>query len=107
MDLVNRSAAFPVIPERQTVNLLSAILLAHPSGLESLRTALMALPGVEVHAASPQGKLIITLETTDDAETMSMFEAIGKMDEVLSATMVYHQTESDPDKEFSYETDAA
>jgi nitrate reductase NapD len=95
------------ILERQAVNISSAILHARPGGAEALQQRLMGLPGVEVHAVSPDGKLVITIETPDDGETTKTFEAINMMEEVLSAAMVYHQTESDPDKELSYETDAA
>lgn len=95
------------LPERQAVNISSAILHARPDDLAALQQRLKDLPGIEVHAAAPDGKLIITVETPGDVETTDAFEAIGKLPQVLSASLVYHHTESDPDKELCYETDAA
>lgn len=43
--------------------------------------------------------MIVTIETGDDRGTVDAFTFISQMDDVLSASMVYHQTESDPDKE--------
>ena len=64
-----------------------------------MQRALASTAGVEVHAASDEGKLIITIESSGDRETADTFEAISKMDHVMSASMVYHQTESDPESE--------
>ncbi|CAB1370619.1 chaperone NapD [Denitratisoma oestradiolicum] len=89
------------------MNISSAILHALPGDLASLQQQLRELPGVEIHATADKGKLIISIETPGDLETTSIFEAIGKLPQVLSASLVYHQTESDPDKELCYETDAA
>jgi nitrate reductase NapD len=55
--------------------------------------------GVELHAISPEGKLIVTIETDSDRETVAAYERISKTDGVLSAAMVYHQIESEPDQE--------
>jgi len=55
--------------------------------------------GVEIHAASPEGKLTVTIETDSDRETIAAYERISKTDGVLSAAMVYHQIESEPDQE--------
>ena len=60
---------------------------------------LAALAGVEVHAISPEGKLIVTIETDDDGSNVATYERIGQLDGVMSAAMVYHQTESEPFKE--------
>jgi nitrate reductase NapD len=57
------------------------------------------MPGIEVHAASPEGKLIVTIETESDRETVAAYERISRTDGVLSAAMVYHQIESEPDQE--------
>ncbi len=89
------------------MNISSVILHARPGTAERLQDELQNLPGVEVHAISPEGKLIVSIESADDAGTSATFEAIGKLPQVLSASLIYHQFESDPDKEFSYESDAA
>jgi len=81
------------------VNISSAIVHARPGAAEAVRALLAATAGVEVHAVSDEGKLIVTIETDGDRSMADAFESIGRLDGVLSASMVYHQTESDPDKE--------
>ena len=80
---------------------------ARPGSAEVVRGRLEDMPGVEVHAVSPEGKLVVTIETEGDDATVAAFEAINRMEGVLSASMVFHQNESDPDKEVSNEPDAA
>ena len=60
---------------------------------------LAEVTGVEVHAVSPEGKIIVTLEAEDDAAVIRSYEIITLLDGVLSAAMVYNQTESEPEKE--------
>lgn len=81
------------------MNISSAIVHARPGHAEVVRHALAAIAGVEIHAVSAEGKLIVTIESPGDRETADTFEAISQMDHVMSTSMVYHQTESDPDKE--------
>ena len=80
---------------------------ARPGSAEAVRGRLEDMRGVEVHAVSPEGKLVVTIETEGDDATVAAFEAINRMEGVLSASMVFPQTESDPDKEVSNEPDAA
>ena len=81
------------------MNISSAIIHALPGHAAVVQAGLATLAGVEVHAISPEGKLIITIETDDDGSNVATYERIGQLDGVMSAAMVYHQTESEPDKE--------
>lgn len=51
--------------------------------------------------------MVVTIETPTDGETTETFETLSRTDDVLSVSMVFHQSESDPDKEICNETDAA
>lgn len=81
------------------MNISSAIIHALPGGVAVVQAGLATLAGVEVHAISPEGKLIVTIETDDDGSNAATYQLIGQLDGVMSAAMVYHQTESEPDKE--------
>ena len=81
------------------MNISSIIVHAKPTELMSVRGSLEQIPGVEVHAATDDGKLVVTIETDTDGETASTFDRINTMDGVMSAAMVFHQFESDPHKE--------
>jgi nitrate reductase NapD len=54
---------------------------------------LAALPGVEIHAHDPSGKLILTLETADEAAIVERLNAIYGIRGVLSAALVFHHIE--------------
>lgn len=81
------------------MNISSIIVHAKPAKLPSVRGSLEQLPGVEIQAASEDGRLIVTIETETDGETTSTFDRINQMDGVMSVAMVFHQFESDPDIE--------
>ena len=81
------------------MNISSIVVHAQPGRLPAVRGALEQIPGVEIHAATDDGKFVITIETETDGETASTFDRINVMDGVMSAAMVFHQYESDPEKE--------
>ena len=81
------------------MNISSIIVHAKPTELSSVRGSLEQIPGVEIHAVTYDGKLVVTIETDTDGETASTFDRINTMDGVMSAAMVFHQYESDPQKE--------
>ncbi len=81
------------------MNISSAIVHARPGELSIVQAGLATLAGVEVHGVSPEGKLIVTIETEDEGSNADTYQRIGQLDGVMSAAMVYHQTESEPDKE--------
>ena len=81
------------------MNISSAIVHARPGHAAEVQRTLAAIAGVEIHAVSDEGKLIITIESPGDRETADTFEAISQMDHVLSTSMVYHQTEAEPEAE--------
>ena len=81
------------------MNISSIIVHAQPAELLSVRSGLEQIPGVEIHAVTDDGKLVVTIETETDGETAGTFDRINTMDGVMSAAMVFHQFESDPQKE--------
>lgn len=85
------------------MNISSIIVIPHPERIAMVREALQRFAGVELHAVSPAGKMIVTLEADDDRQTAILYEQISLLDGVMSASMVYHQTESEPDTVISGE----
>ena len=81
------------------MNISSIIVHSQPTQLASVRGGLEQIPGVEIHAVTDDGKLVVTIETDTDGETAGTFDRINTMDGVMSAAMVFHQFESDPQKE--------
>lgn len=81
------------------LNISSVILGADPAAAPALGESLSALAGVEVHAATADGRMIVTIESGSERSTVDTFEAIRQLPGVLSASLVYHQYETDPDEE--------
>ncbi|MFZ2971557.1 chaperone NapD [Ferribacterium limneticum] len=81
------------------INISSVILGVLPADTAMLSKSLRELEGVEVHAVGEDGRMIVTIESGDEDNTSNIFEAIRQMPGVISASLVYHQYESDPDEE--------
>jgi nitrate reductase NapD len=75
------------------------VIYAAPGAGAQAVAALGTIEGLTVHAASPEGKIVVTLETEDAQRSMELFERIGALAGVESVAMVYHQIETDPDQE--------
>ena len=81
------------------MNISSVLVNARPEKVKQVQDDLLALTGVEVHAATDDGRMIVTIEADSDQAVADMFATINHQPGVLSAAMVYHQYESDPDEE--------
>lgn len=77
------------------MNISGIVVHASPEKVEMVRTQLEKIPGVEVHAASAEGKMVVTIEKPGDREITDLFDEIGKTSGVLSTAMVYHHFEPD------------
>ena len=78
------------------MNISSAIVYAKPMQDEALREQLCALDGVEVHASTDDGKIIVTLECANDLLAIDTYKAIEHLSGVLSVAMIFQQSESNP-----------
>ena len=71
----------------------SLVVHGRPERLDAISASLSELVGVEVHAAAPNGKLVVTLETEDEEQIVTRLSTISRLDGVLAATLVFHQVE--------------
>jgi nitrate reductase NapD len=81
------------------INISSVILGVLPADTAAVSKSLGELAGVEVHAVGADGRMIVTIESGDEDNTSNIFEAMRQTPGVISASLVYHQYESDPDEE--------
>lgn len=84
---------------QESVSISSVLVNAHPDRVRQVQDGLALLPGVEVHVVTEDGRLIVTIEANADQAVANTFEAIRQQPGVLSASMVYHQYETNPDQE--------
>jgi nitrate reductase NapD len=76
------------------VNITGVLVAARPGETGALRAHLAAIPGVEVHAVTPEGRMVVTVERATDAEMTGALDAINRLPDVLSAALVYHHDEA-------------
>lgn len=81
------------------VNISSLILGVLPEDAEKVAAQLRLLAGVELHVVAEDGRMIVSVEADSEGATVEIFEEIRQLPGVLSASLVYHQYESDPDEE--------
>lgn len=83
------------------MHISSIVVHVDPGVVERVRGFLEAMPGLDVHAATDDGKLVVTIETDSDHASITSVEAVRAMPGVLSVAMVFHQFESDPEQELT------
>ena len=79
------------------MNVVSLVLRILPDTRQETEEALHALPGVECHHMSEDGRLIVTVEDVPEA-TISLSDtliAVHRVPQVLAATLAYEHTEPD------------
>jgi len=60
---------------------------------------LLQLPGVEIHAQSPEGKVVVTLEDDDTNTAADSYVALHGIPGVASVAMVYQYSGNESDNE--------
>ena len=78
------------------LHISSLLVHVRPTALAEVHTAVTALDGIEVHGSSPQGKIVVTLETASESGIVERLAALRKLPGVLSADLVFHRVEPLP-----------
>lgn len=77
------------------MNISSAIVHISPVHLDEASAVLSGMPGVEIHALSPEGKVVVTLEDEDTNSAADSYVALHGIAGVLSVAMVYQYSDDD------------
>ncbi|WP_438393404.1 chaperone NapD [Caballeronia sp. DA-9] len=85
------------------------VVHASKSNIEKIRQAISTLPGSEIHAISPEGKMVVTLEAGRSGIIADQIKAISALPGVYSASLVYqhHEDVAALDEEIRDEPDAS
>lgn len=81
--------------ESDQYSVCGVLVHARPGSADAVRERLLAEPGVEVHAQTDEGRLVVTVESGDPGVTADTLHRINNLDGVLSAAMVYQYSDSD------------
>jgi periplasmic nitrate reductase NapD len=77
------------------MNISSVVIRVRPERLASVKAALQAMPGVEIHAVADECRVAATLEDNDAARAADHFVALHTIPGVLTVTLIYQYDDSD------------
>lgn len=77
------------------MHIAGIIVRTRPEHVEQVRSALCCLDGIEVHTVTPEGRLVVTVESDDRDDAASRFGQLQELPQVLSTALVYEQSETD------------
>jgi len=86
------------------VHISSVLLTARPQLLKDITTALGAIEIAEVAHMDPVGKIIVTLETTNEFEIVQALTDMQLLDGVVNASLVFHQIDESDDTDETSQT---
>ncbi|WP_137926518.1 chaperone NapD [Cupriavidus sp. 2SB] len=69
------------------------MVYAHPASLDRVQAAIAAMTGVEIHAVSDIGKLVVTAEAPTSQAIVAQLTCLHQLEGVISATLVYQHNE--------------
>ena len=75
------------------MNISSVVIRTRPEQLAGVRASLAALPGVELHTETPDGRLVVTVEDTNVATAADTYLRLHNIDGVLGASLVYQYSD--------------
>lgn len=81
------------------MNISSAILHVAPARLNEACEALRQMSGVEIHAQTPEGKLVVILEDDDLESAANKYVALHAAPGVASVAMVYQYSDDETETE--------
>jgi len=76
------------------LHIAGIVVHAYPESVKQVAAAIAGRPGAEVHAASPDGRLVVTLEASGAREIAAHIDHIQQLEGVLTASLVYQHNES-------------
>ncbi|WP_165314065.1 chaperone NapD [Vibrio ziniensis] len=77
------------------VHISSLVVHVLPQHVESITAQIEEFDNAEVFGSSPEGKIVVVLETENQGFITDTIDAINNLTNVLSTVLVYHQIETD------------
>ncbi len=74
----------------------SLLVFAQPAQAEQVAASVRQMAGAELHATSPEGKMIVTVESGDEQAINDCLNAIQVQPGVVSAALIYHEVDQGP-----------
>jgi nitrate reductase NapD len=85
----------PCITTRQLddepLHIASLVVHVQPAYLEAVKSWLLGHYGVEIHAQSAQGKLVVVMETADHQAILDLIDQATTRPGCINTALVYHE----------------
>ena len=78
------------------MSISSLVIHTRPEKTDLVRTELTRFSGVEVHAATDDGRLVVTVDQRDDSEASETFVKLQDVEGVVSTSLVDSYFENNP-----------
>lgn len=79
------------------VHISSLVVHCAPEHLFEIKAQIAAHENAEIYGDSPEGKIVVVLETETQGFITDTIETINNLPNVLSTALVYHQIETELD----------
>ena len=90
----------------EATNICGVAVYLAPDAASDLTSRILALPGVELEAASGESRLALTVIDTPDSLAIDQIAAMHRLPGVVSASLIFHAFDA-PDDESAIETEPA
>jgi nitrate reductase NapD len=77
------------------VHISSLVVHVLPEHLDEIKAQIEAYENAEIYGDSPEGKIVVVLETENQGFITDTIDAINNLPNVLSTVLVYHQIETE------------
>jgi nitrate reductase NapD len=77
------------------MNICGILVNIKPENKTAVSELINSIPGFEVHAVSPEGQMVVTLEEVEEDNMADKLFSIQDFEGVISASMIYHHNEDE------------
>ena len=77
------------------MHIAGVLVQTRPEHIPQVQVRLGTVAGLEVHAVSPDGRIVVTVEGDGRKSVADALYSLNAMEGVLSACLVYENSESD------------
>jgi periplasmic nitrate reductase NapD len=77
----------------QEVHIAGIVVFVQPPSIDAVVSCIRSIPSATIHAGTPEGKLVVTLETDSTRRTLDYMDAIRTLPGVVDLALVYQHAE--------------
>ncbi len=84
------------------MSISSLVLMARPEDVDAVRERVLEIEGVEVHATSEEGRIVVTVDHPEPRKASEVLMLLSDTEGVIKAALVYNYLEDeDPGEQVS------